>query len=282
MDRIWRVVEAAPRAALEQELSPTDLQSLLLAVARTRAGRVTAARVARRWREDRFVRPTIQDPRKLIQVEAGLWAMLPDAFVGVELSPVVPLGTCSAVATVDQNRVISTVRGTEVLSDPTNALAVEAACRRAHGARRGRVTVAACHRVLRAQAFDGPGLSAHVKLFALVSTARDAGSGKVEADMLADHLRYWSRVLGERFNDVIRPALAAESSGVELVADQTRTQGAGYYKQATIGLRARDRGCEVDLGDGGITAWTAALLGDAKERCVVSCVATERLAALSC
>ena len=303
MDRIWRVVEGAPRAALEQELSPTDLQSLLLAVARTRASRVTAARVARRWRQDRFVRPAVEDPRRLVQVEARLWAMLPDAFVGVELSPVVPLGTCSAVATVDQNRVVSTVRGTEVLSDPTNALVVEAASRRAGGAGRGRVDVAACHRVLRAQAFNRPGLSAHFKLFALVSTARDAGSGRVEADMLADHLRYWSRVLGkfvptrrprlvftvfdapvlaERFIDVIGPALAAESSGVELVADPARTQGAGYYKHAAIGLRARDGGCEVDLGDGGITTWTAALLGDAKERCVVSCVATERLAALSC
>jgi hypothetical protein len=303
MDRIWRVVEGAPRAALEQELSPTDLQSLLLAVARTRASRVTAARVARRWRQDRFVQPAVEDPRRLVQVEARLWAMLPDAFVGVELSPVVPLGTCSAVATVDQNRVVSTVRGTEVLSDPTNALAVEAASRRAGGAGRGRVDVAACHRVLRAQAFNRPGLSAHFKLFALVSTARDAGSGRVEADMLADHLRYWSRVLGkfvptrrprlvftvfdapvlaERFIDVIGPALAAESSGVELVADPARTQGAGYYKHAAIGLRARDGGCEVDLGDGGITTWTAALLGDAKERCVVSCVATERLAALSC
>ena len=48
MDRVWRVVEASPRAALEQQLSPTDLQSLLLAVARTRASRVTAASVARR------------------------------------------------------------------------------------------------------------------------------------------------------------------------------------------------------------------------------------------
>ncbi len=57
MERIWRVVATAPRAALEQQLSPTDLQSLLLGVARTRAGRVTPARVVRRWREDRFVRP---------------------------------------------------------------------------------------------------------------------------------------------------------------------------------------------------------------------------------
>ena len=234
MERIWRMVTTAPRAALEQQLSPTDLQSLLLGVARTRAGRVTPARVLRRWRQDRFVRPASQDPRALVRVEARLWEMLPESFVGVELSPVAPLGTCSAVATVDQNRVVSTVRGSEVLADPTNALAVEAARRRADGARGDRVDVAACHRVLRAQAFDAPGLAAHFQLFALVSSGRDAGSCATEAQMLADHLRYWSRVLAEfvptrrprlvftvfkspaladRFTDVIAPAIAPNHQG---------------------------------------------------------------------
>jgi hypothetical protein len=33
----------------------------------------------------------------------------------------------------------------------------------------------------------------------------------------------------------------------------------------------------LDLGDGGLTDWTARLTGDAKERCLVSCLATERL-----
>jgi hypothetical protein len=46
------------------------------------------------------------------------------------LSPVTPLGTCGVVGPVSQNRVVSTVRGTEVVSDSTNALAVEAATRR--------------------------------------------------------------------------------------------------------------------------------------------------------
>ncbi|WP_201022754.1 hypothetical protein, partial [Tepidimonas taiwanensis] len=81
-----------------------------------------------------------------------------------------PLGTCSTVATVDQNRVLSTVRGTEVVSDPTNALAVEAAVRRSVGDRRRRIDLAAYQRVVRAQALDGPGLSAHFGLFALVSS----------------------------------------------------------------------------------------------------------------
>lgn len=35
-------------------------------------------------------------------------------YTPVQLSPVAPLGSCSVVATVDQNKVVSAVRGTEV------------------------------------------------------------------------------------------------------------------------------------------------------------------------
>jgi hypothetical protein len=197
--------------------------------------------------------------------------------------------------------VLSTVRGSEVVSDPTNALAVEAAVRRAGGGRRQRVDLAAHHRVVRAQALGAPGSSAHFALFALVSSARDTGSGRTEAAMLVDHLRFWAEVLAEflpqaqpqltwtvfgapvldeRFADTVVPAVSGHR-GVDLVADPARTRGAGYYRGAAIGLRAHAGGEEVDLGDGGVTDWTATLLGDAKERCVVSCVAPERLTALA-
>ena len=36
-----------------------------------------------------------------------------------------------------------------------------------------------------------------------------------------------------------------------------------------------------ELGDGGFTGWTAALTADAKERCLISCVSSERLAQLA-
>jgi hypothetical protein len=91
---------------------------------------------------------------------------------------------------------------------------------------------------------------------------------------------FGASALAERFTDTIQPALIREPSGVEIVADPERTHGTGYYDAVAIGLRANDGNRDVDLGDGGTTTWTAALLGDAKERCVVSCVATERLAAL--
>lgn len=298
--RVWAELPAGARAALESGLSPADLRTVLLSVARHRAGAVDPAELVRRWRDDRFVRPAPSDPRQLARVEGRLWELLPARFAGVELSPVVPLGTCSALGPVDQHRVVSTVRGTEVLSDPTNALAVEAAARRRGHRRAGRVDLAASHRVLRGQTLRA-GLSAHFRLFALVSSARDAGSGRTEAELLIEHLAYWrlvlrellphrrawltasaidSRLLHERLADTVLPRLAAARSAVPVRVDPDRTQGAGYYTGAAIGLRADDGGVTVDLGDGGLTSWTARLLGDAKERCLTSCASIERLAAL--
>ena len=95
MQRVWSELPAEARSILLDGLSPTDLQTLLLDVARTRAHRVDAARLVSRWREDRFVRPAAVDPRAHSRVVAQLWAALPAEFVGVELSPVAPLGTCA-------------------------------------------------------------------------------------------------------------------------------------------------------------------------------------------
>jgi hypothetical protein len=299
--RVWGAVPIETRHALETGLAPSDLQTLLMAVARARAGKVTAARVLQRWGQDRFVRPSACDPRRLAGVEARMWQLLPHRFAGVELSPVAPLGTCSALAPVDQHRLVSTVRGTEVLSDPTNALAVEAALRRREQGVGGRVDLAACHRVLRAQQLR-PGTTAHFRLFALASSARGRGSGTTEAHMLIDHLSFWQHVLSdllpstatritvtafgdpvlaERLRDTVGPALAGAPASVPVVEDPTRRQGDGYYTGAAVGLRADMDGGTVDLGDGGLTTWTARLLGDRKERCLVSCIATERLTTLA-
>ncbi|GAA1541069.1 hypothetical protein [Kribbella lupini] len=285
-DRIWSKLPAGTREALVGELSPSDLQSAFLDVSRERAAKLTPARVFDRWRNDRFVQPSQADPRALVRTQARMWELLPDRFAGVELSPVTPLGTCSVVSTIHQNMVLSTMRNTEVASDPTNELALEAAVRRRAGAER--VDLATCQRVVRAQANDAPGMSAHFQLFALVSSARDTGSGRTEAELLLDHLRYWYAVLGEqadfsfttftpgavreRIDDTVRPGLP-----VEFAEDAERTKGAGYYAGTAIGIGVAGN----ELGDGGFTRWTADLLGDAKERCLISCVSTERLTALS-
>jgi hypothetical protein len=315
--RVWRRLEADPRGALgggdgragKDSLSPADLQTLLLDVSRRRAAAVTPARLLRRWQQDKYVRPAGSDPRQVWQVEARLWALLPAEFAAVDLSPVAPLGACSALGPVSQDRVISTTRGSEVVSDPTNALALEAAVRR-HGT--GPVHLACCHRVLRGQPFDAPGVFQHFRLFALVSTARDRGSGETEAALLTAHLRFWVRALSEllpaqrpaisytvfgfpplkeRIDDTVLPALEPLPDAVTVLEDPERQRARGYYERGAIRINAgreegdRNKITEVtdltEIGDGGFTDWTARLLSNAKERCLISCVSTERLTALA-
>jgi hypothetical protein len=293
-DRVWARLPPETRTVLEDELAPTDLQTLLLDLARTRAHRVDPARLRDRWQRDRFVRPSSTDPRRLAATDACLWHLLPEWFDGLALSPVTPLGTCAAVGAADQNRVLSTVRSSEVISDPTNVLVLEAAARRRRGA--DAVHLAACHRALRNQWFQTPEAMAHFELFTLVSSARDTGSGRTEAALLVRHLRFWADVTGQllgaqagridlttidasvrdRVVDTVRPALA----GVRLRDAPERTQGIGYYRSAAFKIMADGQAAEVELGDGGFTNWTAALMADAKERCLISCIATERLTQL--
>jgi hypothetical protein len=294
-DRVWARLPIGARAVLEDELAPTDLQTLLLSLARTRAHHVDVPRLRERWQQDRFVRPSATDPRRLAATVAHLWRMLPAEFDGLALSPVTPLGTCAAVGAADQNRVLSTVRSSEVVSDPTNVLALEAAVRRRGGAHA--VHLAACHRALRNQRFDAPDAAAHFELFTLVSSARDSGAGRTEAELLLRHLGFWADVttalvgaqvgridltliddvrVRERVDDTVRPALA----GVRLADAPERTQGIGYYRSAAFKLVADRDTADIELGDGGFTGWTATLMADAKERCLISCISTERLTQL--
>jgi hypothetical protein len=105
-ERVWRAMPDGAREELAAGLTPTDLQSLLIEVAAARAARVRPADLVARWRRDRFVPPSRSDPRRVSAVEVGLWQLLPSAFVGVELSPVAPLGSCAAVGPVSQNRIV--------------------------------------------------------------------------------------------------------------------------------------------------------------------------------
>ena len=154
-------------------------------------------------------------------------AASPPEFEGLALSPVTPPGTCAAVDATDQNRVVSTVRSSEVVSDQTNVLALEAARQRLAG--RAETHLAASHRVLRNQQFSDRDGRPHFELFALVSSARDTGFARTEAVLLIKHLRFWGEAvtalvdhevmvdltviddaaLGERIRDTVQPQLPA-------------------------------------------------------------------------
>src|SRR5471030_3313120 len=114
MDRTWTRtgIDEAAYSALAEGLAASDLWSLLLGVAEQRARR-TPANVLKQWEEDRFVCPAQVDQRTLNQLDSHLLAAA-SAFEALELSPLAPLGACSAIGLTSQNKVVSTFRGSEV------------------------------------------------------------------------------------------------------------------------------------------------------------------------
>ena len=137
------------RAALASGLPPSAVWSLLLDVLARRAARRTSPDILRQWERDGFTRPAPVDQRTLAALDATLLGAA-EAFEAVELSPLAPLGACSVVGLGSQNRVVSALRGTEVVADPTNVLALECA-RRLRERPRGVVRLATSHRCVRAK-----------------------------------------------------------------------------------------------------------------------------------
>ncbi len=110
---------------LSDELTPSELNSLLLAVFNRQTGRLTPAELLQHYQKNRFVKPADTDFLALHELETKLLQLFETfLFKPIELSPVAPLGSCSVVATADQQKILSALRGTEVLADATNALAL--------------------------------------------------------------------------------------------------------------------------------------------------------------
>ncbi len=177
---------------LGQRVAPTDLQSLLLAVYRQRAARQTPARLLDQYANNRFVRPGTTDPRARVEVDRLAFACAPD-FDAVELSPVCPLGTTSSLGPVDQNSVVATIRNTEVVSDCTNVLALECAMRRRALRKEAEtagdvVRLCTSQRLLRAQNYNRPGMSAHFHIFAMCTAGRALDGYRFELQALNEQI----------------------------------------------------------------------------------------------
>src|SRR5262245_58549617 len=159
-------------------LTGADMTTLMLAVSHARAAKRSPREVLRSYEQDRFVSPSPIDGRRLHAVEGVLLRTLPADIAAVELSPVLPLASHSALSSVPQNNVVATTRGTEVSGDPTTGLVLEAALRRRALLRvdprsTTPVQLAGCQRAMRAQPFEGPTSFAHFAIFAVVSAGRN-------------------------------------------------------------------------------------------------------------
>jgi hypothetical protein len=187
-------------------IPPSDLQSLLLAVARQRSAIRAPGDLLRQRARDRTVTPAVADGRALARLATMALDSTPE-FDAIELSPVEPLGVNTVLGQIDQNNVLATVRGSEVVADPTSTLALEAAIRRRDGT--PRVRLCTCCRVLRLQPFDAPGLLQHFRLFALVTAGRSEPDNGFEVSAAREHVAAHlqviaaARTLGRELGGVI-------------------------------------------------------------------------------
>lgn len=189
MERTWThaAIPEAAYAALAQGLAASELWSLLLGVLEQRATQRSAPSVLKQWENDRFVCPAYIDQRTLNQLDSHLLAAA-SAFEALELSPLAPLGVCSAVALASQNKIVSTVRGTEVVSDPTNLLALESARRLRKSSETVKLTTN--HRCVRAQAVPKvAGFAAHFRLFCITTAGRERKDQAFLVESLCEHIQ---------------------------------------------------------------------------------------------
>jgi hypothetical protein len=288
--------------SLTERLSPSDLQSLLLEVYARVSARSTPTKVLEQYRRDRFVQPSVIDPRVLGELDRIAWSMLPSEYQPIELGPLCPIGTCSAVATVSQNKIVTTIRNTEVASDNTNVMALECATRRRREPS-SPAFLASSQRLTRAQGLPGPRSWAHFRLLSLCAAGRCLGSYAFELNnalaQITFYLRYFDalmqsgwRVAAPRvavtdmLNGQLTPRIESQLLAplgqmfphASIALDPSRTSGRGYYQSICFKLYVRERaGAEMEIGDGGDVPWTQKLLSNAKERLIISAVAQERL-----
>jgi hypothetical protein len=295
-------------------LPQSELQSLLLYVQRRRSSLRAPVELLQQFERQAMVQPSTADLRALNVIDREAFAAAPE-FEAVELSPVAPVGINVVLGQIDQNNALATVRGAEVLADPTTALALECVRRRRQ---HELVRLCTSARMMRLQPFDTPGFSPHFRLFALVTAGRDRGNDDFQTQALGEHLHVYARwlarleALGYRFNDVeltvsdtavcrarvagepdpapartrldrveqrLFPSLRADFPSLRLSIEDTRTHAIHYYEGLCLHVMVTDpEGNRYPLADGGFTDWTQRLGGNRKERLLVSGAGSELIA----
>jgi len=281
-------------AALAEQMPASALWTLLLAVMTRRAARRTPKDLRAQWEHDRFTQPSAIDARRQLAVDAVLFEAAQD-FEAVELSPLAPLGVCSLIAPTSQQRVVSALRGTEVVADPTNVLALECA-RRLKADPTQIIRLAASHRAVRAQpAPKGPGYSQHFRLFCLATAGRERVDHGFTVEHLIEHITTHLTALdrleraGYGFADLqLRVLATPQRAGA---ADRVASAFAGmpvvrdalehpYYDGLRFNITARppDGSEPHALIDGGAFNWLGTITSNHRLAFVASGIGSQMIA----
>jgi hypothetical protein len=290
-------IDPAALSALTRDLPATELWSLLLSVAEQRAAARSTAKLLHQYEQDRFLIPAAIDQRTQLEMDRHLFAAA-GHFEALELAPLAPLGVCSVIAPTSQNRVVATVRGTEVVSDPTNVMALESA-RRLRSDSTQVVRLATSHRCVRAQPVPKQsGFAAHFRMFCLSSAGHEMKDQAFTTASIVEHSRMHLNALdrleqhGYQFTERIIRVLSTEQrrpladriiaalhkNGIDATHEPlTKT----YYDGLRFMISARaSSGEQIPLIDGGAFDWVAKLAANRKLVFVASAMGSQLAAHL--
>ena len=279
---------------LAEKLSGTELNSLLLEVFNQRASTVSPPELLNQYQLNRFVKPADLPVLELKRMELDLLELFQQHFFHpLELSPVAAFGACSSVGTVNQKKVLSALRGTEVLADATNSVALHICDLKQRKVwtpnhPTDKIRFSSIHRHVRTQQIAGKGFTPHFKIGCLVTAGYDSGSFTFEKESLCEHISAmkalyldYYKVEDLRFRFLCRNVgypesqkLAQEVKGFVLgqhpelnitIIDHPEKENV-YYKGIQYKVDIRVNGKEYEIGDGGFVDWTQQLLQNKKER----------------
>jgi hypothetical protein len=287
---------------LTEDLSGTELNTLLLDVVREKAQKISGPGLLQQYRLNRFVKPSDLPVLELKKAEVELLKLFQShLFEPVELSPVSVLGSCSAVATVDQNKILSALRGTEVLADATNAMALhicDLKKRRVWTPRTKseKFRLSTIQRHVRTQTIAGAGFTPHFKIGCFVTSGVDTGDFTFEKEALLEHLQlmhaiykgfYEVKALNFRFlcrsgyadslrlvNDA-RDYVLRHAPELNIKVFEKPEKEIDYYKglQYKTDIQWNDKTFEI--ADGGFVDWTQQILQNKKERLLIGGIGFE-------
>jgi hypothetical protein len=279
-------------------LPKADLNSLLLELFEKQTDRFTPANVLKTYQSNRFSIPNNINPAKFHALETQLLIAAQKMDIRtVLLSPSAPLGSCSVFGCVDQYNVISALRGTETLSDPSNMLAIIIAdkLKSITESNIPPLHYATTARVVRAQALSGRGFFAHFGLFCMVSSGKDIGSYTCEKELLEKHFLFYKELLQELFNAKLSIVLRkrggyTDSDGffgkmtevIQTILPDTPLSfdyddvDNKYYQGINFKIYMEREDEKFEIGDGGFVDWIYQMLGSKKERCLISGIGLDR------
>ena len=280
---------------LSKNLSASELNSLLLELFRIRAKMITPAELLRKFEKSKFAAPSEVDTISFKELELRCLKLAKNkGFSTITLSPLAPFGTCSAVGFVDQNNVVTALRGTEVVSDATNVFAMLIAKQLKRKSGNGIIKYAATHRHVRSQALLNPIFTPHFGIFCLATGGFDSGNFSFELEQLIDHItthlslfssefdlkkeRWLLRLYLKDENVIFHQKLEARIKTIndEITVKMERQLNPGdYYKLVQFKFFIQRNEQEINLSDGGLVDWTQKLIPNKKHRMIISGVGTE-------